>query len=219
MKTSIKLLLIAFLFTPIFVFGQSNSKDLLSVSATKMNVLYIGLDNPLDIAICNVKPETISVSIDNGEIVKVEGIHWIAKVNTPGKTSLKVFVEKDGKKELYGVREFRIMKIPDPEVIISNKHSESQIEIQKIIEAPYLVVALQDFLFDNVKFEVTSFKFSVALGEKIIEINCKGNQLTPEVIKIIGELKAGAKIYFEDIKAKGPDGTIRNLASAIYTIR
>ncbi len=50
--------------------NEVKQENQISVSATKMNILYVGLDNPLDIAIPNESSENISVSIDNGTVEK-----------------------------------------------------------------------------------------------------------------------------------------------------
>ena len=39
-----------------------------------------------------------------------------------------------------------------------------------------------------------------------------GSRLSEEMIRIIGSLQKGAKVYIEEIKAMGPDGTPRKLS-------
>ena len=61
------------------------------VSATKMNVLYIGVDNPIDIAVAGKKSNELEVKIDNGIIIGSNG-KFIAKPVKVGKAVITASV-------------------------------------------------------------------------------------------------------------------------------
>ncbi len=65
-----------------------------AVSADKMNVLYIGVDNPLTIT-AGVDAEKVNATFSGGAISRVQGAKWVAKPKTPGEHNVNVIV--DGK--------------------------------------------------------------------------------------------------------------------------
>jgi gliding motility-associated protein GldM len=58
------------------------------VSAEKVKVLYIGLDNELAVSGGNVGDEKVSVSINNGALSKIAPGRYISKPTTPGKATV-----------------------------------------------------------------------------------------------------------------------------------
>jgi hypothetical protein len=51
------------------------------------------------------------------------------------------------------------------------------------------------------------------------EANSNSAAFGGQVKQIIQETPSGSKIYFEDIKAKGPDGSIRSLGTIAFKIK
>lgn len=58
--------------------------------------------------------------------------------------------------------------------------------------------------------------FTVTVGEKIITSN---NVISKEIKTAIGELKPGNGIYFESIKAEGPDKTTRTITPVLLKVK
>ena len=67
-----------------------------SVSATKMNVFYIGVDNPVEITAAGTPADKVSASIGGGSIRKVGGSNYIVKVKRAGKTRYDYIYRDDG---------------------------------------------------------------------------------------------------------------------------
>lgn len=59
---------------------SSQGNRVISISPDMMNVLYIGVDNPLTIAVAGVDVKNINVRINNGSIIKVSPGKYIARV-------------------------------------------------------------------------------------------------------------------------------------------
>ena len=53
----------------------------------------------------------------------------------------------------------------------------------------------------------------------LISYSATGNKLTHQMIESIENAKPGTKVYFEDIKAVGPDGKTRYLNSICLTLK
>mgnify|MGYP002747806170 CR=1 FL=1 len=55
-----------------------------AVSATKMNVLYLGVDNPIDVSVSGVSPDRIAVSMQGGSISKNGKGGYVARPTKTG---------------------------------------------------------------------------------------------------------------------------------------
>jgi hypothetical protein len=74
-----------------------------------------------------------------------------------------------------------------------------------------------DFEFD-LTFTVTEFTvFSVVQGF-VKQYTSKNNRFTQEQRNLINTLSKGSPIYIQDIKAVGPDGTIRPLSTINFRL-
>jgi gliding motility-associated protein GldM len=189
------------------------------VSATKMNVLYIGVDNPIEISVPGVDNGQVRPSISNGTLTSAgkKGA-YIAKVTTAGEAVISVSADVgSGKVMPMGSMKYRIKRVPDPVAKIANMRGGS---INKaLLGQSAIIPVLENFDFD-LYFVVTSFSMARSgKGRDPVEEKANGNQLTPAMKTIIGATRTGDKIYFEGIKAKGPDGTIRDLGSVSFTIQ
>jgi len=193
---------------------QTQSSGIVAaVSPTRMNVLYLGVMNPVEIAVSGIPADKISVSIDNGKIEKIEeGKYGIL----PAKAGeAKVFLKK-GNEEL-GVRVFRVKTLPTPDATIGGMRG-GRLTKEGLLKAGRVSCSISNFDFD-VSAKVVYFKATV-IGEKRSKTEeiSNSNEFTPSLINIIKEMTSGQKIYFEDIRGALPDGTIRELGGIILTV-
>lgn len=198
--------------------NEVKSENQISVSATKMNILYVGLENPLDIAIPDQNSDNISVTIDNGTITKKSGVEWIANVYKQGKTTVQVFVEKDGQKILYGTKEFRAYPVPAPQPSISGSKG-GPIDKQTMLQNPNLEVVMDNFLYDEKFFTIQSFTFRHFCKDKTKEVKCSTNRLSEEVLDLIKTANTGDVLTVEDIMVSDVSGTTRKIAGMTVKLR
>ena len=192
-----------------------------TVSPIKMNVFYIGLDNPVSISVPSVSSNKVIPDMDNGTIVgpNANGEYTVT-VLKQGKSTIKVWAEIDGKKKLMGEYEFRNKNLPNPSPYIGGIKNpvDNRIKKSDILNYPYLKAELKDFLFDKVRYEVTSFIFNAEVGGFSEDININGNQLNENALRIIDNARSKTKIIFYNIKAKGPGGKPFSLESLVLTL-
>jgi HSP20 family molecular chaperone IbpA len=94
------------------LFAQTNTEPV--VSADKMNIFYIGIDNPVSVAVPGVLSEKLKVTISEGTIIGSNG-KYIVTVSKPGETEIAIYVEtKPGVYEKEGIKKFRVQRIPNP---------------------------------------------------------------------------------------------------------
>jgi gliding motility-associated protein GldM len=189
----------------------------LSVSATKMNVFYISVDNPVSISAGGVSPDQISASISNGTISR-NGNEWVVRPATPGKATVSVSAKLGDRMKNMGAVEYRVKNVPNPEAFIANVNSGAVSKDLVLASGAIIPRMPADFEF-NLNFIVIGFKFSGNRKGDIIDYTGNGNSLTPQMKDFIKGARRGEKIILEDIFAKGPDGKSRKLNSIVLTLQ
>ncbi len=188
-----------------------------SVSPTKMNLLYIGVENPLNISVAGSPSGSVRVECEGCEINK-NGEQYIAKAKKPGR--VKVFVSaEDFPKTPY---EFRVKRIPDPLPKLGNglnKHGgligNGEFKLYDRLEAD-----LKDFVFDaNCK--IIGFNLShEKKNDDVSTLQNKGSRYSEKVKRLVSKAKPGDNYYYDEIRAKCPgDVNGRKLPSIIFRIR
>lgn len=191
----------------------------LAVSATNMNVLYVGVNNPLSISVSGVPREDIYPTISCGSLKPnpVKG-GWIAIV--PGdckQATVDVSVRNSGGMKRMGSEIFRVKKLPDPVPFIAGK-KDGFISRDILISSGYIIPKMPiDFEFDY-SFQVLSFRMTMQRGFNVNHYDSQNNKLTDEMIKQIRNTNRGQSIIFEEIVVLGPDGANRTLAPLIISI-
>ncbi len=190
----------------------------LSVSPTKMNVLYIGVPNPIDITSSGVDPNKLNPSITQGSITKgAKPGEFVANVKSPGTVKISVSANIDGSQKSLGFKEFRVKKVPDPVPEVGG--ARGGVIGKAVLAAQAGVIAkLDNFDFD-MKFQIVSFKVSATVKGFTEDQESKSAAFTPQQKALINKVPAGGKIYIEEIKAKGPDGTIRDLPTLSFKLK
>src|SRR6185437_10088090 len=124
-------------------------------SPDKMNVLYIGVPNPVSISAPGIAKENLRVSISPGSISGKDG-HYTATVSSIGTATVTVSGElTKGKTSVLGSTLFRVKRIPDPKPQFAGK-SGGNTSAANIRAQDRIFAKLDNFDFDA-KFNVTRF--------------------------------------------------------------
>ena len=184
----------------------------LIVAPLKMNVLYIGVDNPVAISAPGLPAEKINARIDQGALTK-NGSEYSVKITSMPKgvtkANISATADIDGKVMQLGSSEFRVKRVPSPTAEVAGQ-TDGQIDKNTLLAAGAIIPSMKDFEFD-LYFEVTSYTFATFVNGDWIPKNVKGNRFTQEILDVIRNGKRDQKFFFENIQAKGPDGTTRSL--------
>lgn len=184
----------------------------LTISPTKMNVFYIGVDNPVSISAGGIADAQINPRISAGSTITRSGKAWIVKPTAPGKTVITVDAKIGDRVKSMGSLEFRVKRVPDPKAYIANSEGGTVAKSMLIAAGAIIPRMPPDFEFD-LNFIITSFTFSGLRSGDIFSKEGKGNKLTDEMKTFISNSKRGSRIWLENIYAKGPDGGSRNLGT------
>jgi len=180
------------------------------VSPDKMNVLYIGVPNPVSVSAPGVPKEALRVSISQGNLVGSNG-KYEAHVNTLGTATVNVSGElTKGKISQLGSTLFRVKRIPDPKAQFAGK-SGGVTSAANIRAQDRIFAILENFEFDA-RFKVTRFTLVVVKPRQdAITYSTTGNEFSAQMRTIMNTVTPGTTVVFQDIIAVGPDGTQRGL--------
>lgn len=190
------------------------------VSADKMNVFYIGVDNPISCSITGIRSDQMNVSISGGggnAQSKGAGA-YVVRVTSPGKAQVNLSGKSKDGKPVSGSKEFRVKYIPDPTPVIGGKNGGAMGTGEWKAQLG-VVAELKDFDFDA-KFNVTGF--DMTLSQKNADLQTCQNS-GAKFNGSCATLQQGAKVnsvyYLDNIKATGPDGRSRNLGTIAFKIK
>lgn len=190
----------------------------LVVSPTKMNVFYRGVDNPVSISVSGYSDKDIVPTKTNGDLIKSsEGY-----IMRPGKESEALIgatvKNPDGSSKTMPGIKFRVKNVPNPTPFFAGKSvNDETIKKAELTAAAGVIAKMLDFDFD-LKFEVVEFRVTMIVGGTPLEQATKGPAVSSQMKEMFAKAKPGQKIYIEGIKAKGPDGTVRNLGSLSFKV-
>ncbi len=189
-----------------------------SISADKMNVLYIGLQNPISISAAGVPAESVNASINVGSIRKQGAGNYMVTVANPGRAIINVIANVDGKTKSLGSKEFRVKMIPDPVLKVgvnkSGTMKAADFKVQGGLRAD-----LENFEFEGVKYDVVSYRVGIeARGKDYVEGEANSAYFPSNVVGAVRSLRAGDQVYFDNVKVKGPDGIVRNMGNTSFKL-
>ncbi|CAG0975786.1 MAG: gliding motility protein GldM [Bacteroidetes bacterium] len=182
-----------------------------TISATKMNVFYIGVDNPVSVSAPGVPADKVRPSISNGSISKSGRDGYVVRVSNPGTAKITVSAEVDGANKRMGDMEFRVKRIPNPVPYVGGKTGSETITLAQLKASATIQAKMENFDFD-ISVTVQSYVFSTSIQGAIVEEKIQGNRLAGKALDYINTAKKNQKFYFEKIQVKMPDGTVRELS-------
>lgn len=188
------------------------------VSPTKMNVLYIGVDNPMKISVAGVQQQDVLASFQgDGTLTKGADGGYVARVKTPGKTVISVSAKVDGKVQPMGTEEFRIKRIPDPIPTVGGTLRGGPTAAGHLKVQSGLVALLENFDFEA-RFNVVSYTMGYQKGADYFEEKVSGPLFNNKIKGVLQGLKPKQIVIFDDIKVVGPDGTQRKIPQIAFKI-
>jgi len=197
------------------------------VSPTAMNVMYMGIPNPIDVSVPGISPDKIHIRVVNGtfstERVKKSGGKdyfkgsWAVKPNAVGQ-DVQVIVTADinGKPTQYSPYPFRVKSIPTPVAVFGGKSTGSISRADALVQQGVFAI-MPDFDFE-LNYTVTAFTIFYTNQGMDIEEPCSSSNLTPKQKQALNGLTRGKNLMIKDIKAVGPDNKIRDLNAIILKI-
>ncbi len=189
------------------------------VSADKMNVLYIGVDNPISVAVAGFSSSKISATIsNNGTLTQTSPGRYLAKVSVVGKTEITVYAEmQNGSKKLMGAFPFRVKRI-DPPVAKIGGFNGGEVKATLFKVQRGIIAVLDGFDYD-VRFQVVDYEMTyMSPGKNFVTFSTEGPLFSKDMIKVIELSQSGDKFIFDKINVRRPDSSLIRLNPLIFTL-
>ena len=173
-----------------------------SVSATKMNVVYAGIDNP--IAIGGGVGGEISATASGATLTKTGNGTYNLRVN-PGHTGDVVVTVTSQGSSLGGMK-FRVKELPKPTAKIDNVGADGKVSRSNLLAANRVSAEMKDFDFEGVKYDVVGYtlKYKTKAGT-MKEEKVNGAQFNETLKNVFGSANPGDLFVFTAIRVKGND--------------
>lgn len=181
-----------------------------SVSATKMNVVYAGIDNPISVAAGG--SGNLSVSATGATLSSAGNGIYNLRV-TPGSTKVTVHVSREG---INGNVDFRVKDLPKPTALIRNVGSDGKVSKSALLAANRVEAEMKDFDFEGVHYDVTGYtmKYRTKAGTTK-EAKVTGPTFNDECKNALNSANVGDMFVFTAIQVKGNDGKTKVLDSQL----
>lgn len=196
-----------------YVVGQANA----SVGLDKMNVLYIGVPNPVTVAASGGGDDKVKLSIagGGGTFVKKGPGKYDVFVNAVT-DDCKINIDIDGKVSAFN---FRVRTIPEAQAFVGGQPSGANINAGSFRAQGGVGAGIKNFPFE-LEYDVVSFTFTCDTDDDIVSIPNQGAAFSSQVRTAINQyVQAGRMVTIDDIRVKGPDGRTNRAPSLVYYIK
>lgn len=192
------------------------------VSPKMMNVMYIGLDNAIDVSVPGVAQSDITTTLEApGALIKNADGSYTAKPTVAGTAKMLVKAKVNGRYIVMGEQQFRVKPVPTPISKLDGVYESGKLSLTKAKSSKGVVPYVVNFEYP-VKFTVISYFFSYRSnkdGSISIPILVKGPLYDDKVKEIMGHrLEAGDVLFFDDITVKGPAGDTRKTNPMTFAV-
>jgi hypothetical protein len=171
-----------------------------AIGLPSMNVLYIGPDNAVEIAVNGYKTKKLIKVLSNGDVIEKDGKTYL-RVYQRGETILRVGVKKHGKIKWLREMKFRVRMIPHPQPQIGTLTDGSVEKLSTIkANATRVYMGLGDgFARAETRCYVKSYSITLIDSNTFETFTAKGNVIPLEVRSKISRLSPGGKIILSDV--------------------
>ena len=198
-----------------YVVGSANA----SIALDKMNVLYIGVQNPITISASGGGDEKVIATIagGGGSLQKLGGGKYIANVSSVT-DNCRITVTVDGK--VVGAADFRVRTIPEAQAFVGGQPSGANITAGAFRAQGGVSAGIKNFPFE-LQYTVVSYTFTCDTDDgDIVSVNGNGNSFDGPVRTAINtHVKPGKLVTIDNIRVKQPDGRTATAPSLIYYIK
>ncbi len=188
-----------------------------AVAADKMNVFYLGVDNPISISAAGVSSNDLRVSC-TGCKLSGTGNNRIVKVDRPGEATVTV----SGGGLAPSPFQFRVKRIPDPRPSLNPNNVVDGGGIGNGAFKAYggLFAVLENFDFEaRCTIDGFNLVYQPKRQDPVVSVN-RGARYTDQSQRLAQRAKPGDTYYIENIKARCPgDPAGRNIGSMVFQIK
>lgn len=184
------------------------------VAATRLNVVYAGIENPISIAVPEFATEDLVVEVDGVHQLLRHEDGWILipSLDSSRLADIKVSKRNDnGEHTELGTVSFRVKRIPDPTLEWGGARRNGEGISKAVLNAaPPIRAIMENFDFE-VWSRIVSFDLTYYRNDVAISLTSNSRDLTEPMRQAMRNFDVGDAIYIENAIATMPDGTTRTL--------
>lgn len=186
-----------------------------TVSADKMNVFYVGVDNPVSVTVAGASSNEVKVSASGVSIKKQGAGKYIVTASRPGQA--KITVSGGGLPPTNF--DYRVKRIPDPQARLS-KSSGGSMGNGEFKAQGGVGAFLDNFDFDA-KCQIQGFNLTrVAKRQDPVPSTNRGGRYNDKTKRLVMAAKPGDIYYFDNVRARCPgDQAGRKVNSMVFNIK
>ena len=182
---------------------------------SNLEILYIGIDNKIEIVASGVADGFLEVGIADGTIRGSDGVYY-ARVSKPGIVNINVkSFEKDSTLHEESVTSFIVKNLPDPMLSIAGLTS-GNINYSTLKNTNEVQLNLIEGLHQG-KYELLEFAFAKGVSDIKIYKNT-GSQISTRQRLFLNQLKKGDEFFIKEAKIKTPKGEVITLNISRYKV-
>lgn len=186
-----------------------------TIAAEKMNVVYIGLDNPISVSFAGVSNDKVNVSSSIGGLRKVADGKYVIKPSAGREVTITASGTLPDGKSVSDKQVFRVKTIPAGRGTVRGEYAA---------KGP-----VENMLMSTVSAKMEDFDFEVNIAvtectvvfPRIGSTKLAGGRWNDEARRMADRLKPGDVVRFTNIKTKltGADIPMKTASDATYTIQ
>lgn len=182
-----------------------------SLQLDKMNVMYLGVDNPITISAAGYDLNDVQLNMPGVSITKASAGKYIVRPSAAagGNTGVDYTImakNKSGAQVKVGGGKMRIKVMPPPTIFFKDISGSGRMATAIAKAQMGLLPKLENVDFEF-KYLITSYKLEkITKGSDEIEQATGNSNFDGDVRRLMDRSRPGDTWIFSNIKAKGPDG-------------
>jgi gliding motility-associated protein GldM len=185
-------------------------KTLAVISATKMNMVYIGLDNPISVSVPGYSPNDVTATCSGGGVLrpdKQKGTYLLRVDGSQREVIISASVKVQNQTKKMGEQKYRVRQVPKPTPMLGAIKESRDVSVAELRSAAYVYANLENFAFEGISFTPTKYTivFQPRRGDAQVKYG-SGNLISPEIRGLFNTAKPGDRIILGNISATGPAG-------------
>lgn len=192
----------------------------ITIELLKMNVMYVGVENPFQVNCPGLSSSEYRVEADRGTLKNIGVGKYSLMVDTPGEVWISISTKE---KSPYISYRYRVKRIPDPVPALGGRYTRSDTMPTSQFKAQMGVAAILENIDFDTKCDMVEYNIT-HIGADNVEgklfkhrVKNMGARYSPESQALINEAVPGDIFIFSDIKTKCPgDNQPRTLAPLVF---
>lgn len=191
------------------------------ISATELNVLYIGLNNPISVSVPGYSADEVKVTSSAGDLIPgpSRGTYFVKVDPSVGReiTISASVKDENGKLKEMGTQKYRVRKVPKPTPALGLIDASGTISAGQLAAIQYVYTPLKDFIYQNIQYTTAEYTILyMPKGQPAKPYKGYGGAITPEIKNVFRNARSGDRVFLVQVRADGPAG--REILPASLTL-